>query len=602
MAKVWILFSVCLLGFGLVACAPLLHKSPATSAFAIKRQDPQGCRIPGNSDFYGLGIRIGIYLQWITAFLANHFLKKSIEGSLKTNTIFLLALFIATVVATTQDAVESAEIVVLLQLCFGFLFSILSIWGYRTRSRQSETSIRFPLVGSFFRLTLATAISAYGVWFWFSGAPLLHQHSSCSDHTFLFARLDIASGVRIFFQIQSTLILIVYGILFARELITIVCFFCLVVGWTAVLAGLTVIFGQKTTLPVRDEQEPCDPEKAEKLHNRAVAKNFVKNLFLFFRQWLRLSIAVVWKRANGKESSGSNRPNIENYLVPFIDFRIFSLRTTFQFLCLVTFKTYPPVGYPSIIRHPILGKRNPDTRWDKFKRQVQDWFNTRYTQQAIYTSNVICIVWTILSVELTLVWNNISGVYIISSTGQLIPFIVGIVGLAQLLHGISVQRSAIQSTEVLMELLDVKPSDVENENLESATRPSPNKYDDFDGPFPLRDGDDTVFWKRNPARRHSIDIIRPEHIREDTEDLSNNDETIRGGDFHLEHRFDYSTLEHVYGALGVETYPLKEGQAFWIVKDFRRHGKRRICQDEASNSSKAYIKNRGRSTARITPG
>lgn len=58
-------------------------------------RDQQQCVTEGNPDVYGLGIRISIYLQYITAFGANLFFKEAIDGNLTTNTIFLLALLIA---------------------------------------------------------------------------------------------------------------------------------------------------------------------------------------------------------------------------------------------------------------------------------------------------------------------------------------------------------------------------------------------------------------------------------------------------------------------------------------------------------------------------
>jgi hypothetical protein len=53
-------------------------------------------------------------------------------------------------------------------------------------------------------------------------------------------------------------------------------------------------------------------------------------------------------------------------------------------------------------------------------------------------------------VELTLFWNGIKGVYTLNSTGQLIPFIIGIVGLLQLLHSLSVELSKVKSTDVIL--------------------------------------------------------------------------------------------------------------------------------------------------------
>jgi hypothetical protein len=94
----------------------------------VTRQDFPSCAIEGNSDFYGLGIRIGIYLQWVTALLANWSSTGAISGNLETNTVFLLAVLVAIIVSTVQEDVQSAELIVLLQLAFGFVFSILSIW------------------------------------------------------------------------------------------------------------------------------------------------------------------------------------------------------------------------------------------------------------------------------------------------------------------------------------------------------------------------------------------------------------------------------------------------------------------------------------------
>jgi hypothetical protein len=84
------------------------------------------CTFPGNPDLYGLGIQVGVYLQWISGFLANCFRADSVQDMLSTNTIFLMALFIALAIITTNHTVTAPEVVILLQFCFGFLFSVCS--------------------------------------------------------------------------------------------------------------------------------------------------------------------------------------------------------------------------------------------------------------------------------------------------------------------------------------------------------------------------------------------------------------------------------------------------------------------------------------------
>ena len=44
------------------------------------------------------------------------------------------------------------------------------------------------------------------------------------------------------------------------------------------------------------------------------------------------------------------------------------------------------------------------------------------------------MIWSLVAVELTLYWNGVTGVYGIDSTGQLIPFITGVLSLVGLLQ------------------------------------------------------------------------------------------------------------------------------------------------------------------------
>lgn len=59
-------------------------------------------------------------------------------------------------------------------------------------------------------------------------------------------------------------------------------------------------------------------------------------------------------------------------------------------------------------------------------------------------------VWTILTVELTLFFNSVSGVYNIQSTGQLIPFIIGIFGLSKTVNSIMVESIKEASSRIFV--------------------------------------------------------------------------------------------------------------------------------------------------------
>lgn len=59
----------------------------------------------------------------------------------------------------------------------------------------------------------------------------------------------------------------------------------------------------------------------------------------------------------------------------------------------------------------------------------------------MFTWSSAVIVYSILAVELTLAWNHVRGVYDVSSTGQLIPLFIGLVGLVRAVLSALVEHS-----------------------------------------------------------------------------------------------------------------------------------------------------------------
>lgn len=96
---------------------------------------------------------------------------------------------------------------------------MLSIWGFRARTEPEKSPKRFPLLGSFIRLTLVTMLSSYGLWFWFSGLGKL----SANIFTFLLVKADVGHAAHVIFKIQSVLVAFPYAILLLNELLLILC-------------------------------------------------------------------------------------------------------------------------------------------------------------------------------------------------------------------------------------------------------------------------------------------------------------------------------------------------------------------------------------------
>jgi hypothetical protein len=54
----------------------------------------------------------------------------------------------------------------------------------------------------------------------------------------------------------------------------------------------------------------------------------------------------------------------------------------------------------------------------------------------LFLVNCFCFALAVLAIELTLTWNSVSGISSMNSVGQLIPFMVGVGGLAQVIWAI----------------------------------------------------------------------------------------------------------------------------------------------------------------------
>jgi hypothetical protein len=137
-------FAVISLGVSICSASPLPHSLTALKPFRLfsRQTADTKCTFTGNSDLYGLGIRIGIYLQWTSGLLANTFHADSVQDMLATNTIFLMALFIALAIITANATVLAAEVMILLQFCFGFLFTVLFDLGMARLGTPAESSER----------------------------------------------------------------------------------------------------------------------------------------------------------------------------------------------------------------------------------------------------------------------------------------------------------------------------------------------------------------------------------------------------------------------------------------------------------------------------
>jgi hypothetical protein len=178
------------------------------------------CTTDFSSDYYGFGVRLGVYFVWSSSYFANTLLPDEISATLDTNCMFLLALLLSLFRGTIRHQLYQIDGLIVMHLSSGFLFSCLSIWGYRTLYYQQEgaNAIRyFGGLGTHIRLALITAISVYGTWFWWEGARdglLVADTEECRVvYTWLFHPWKLGSGIDIYYIIMSLGCAIYFGIM-----------------------------------------------------------------------------------------------------------------------------------------------------------------------------------------------------------------------------------------------------------------------------------------------------------------------------------------------------------------------------------------------------
>ncbi|KAJ2902100.1 hypothetical protein MKZ38_001009 [Zalerion maritima] len=150
------------------------------------------CTFEGNSDIYGLGVRVGIYLQWLATLIAKYLHEPAVESTRDANTAYLVAM-LAGLILITRDAhaeTPALEGYITLLLCFAMACSSCS---------QAYSAARTRELRSLVDLLLCTAVCAYGLWFLSVGIQRLPR-LDCPEVVFFFAPVALFGWFRIFLQ------------------------------------------------------------------------------------------------------------------------------------------------------------------------------------------------------------------------------------------------------------------------------------------------------------------------------------------------------------------------------------------------------------------
>lgn len=173
------------------------------------------CAFAGNADMYGLGIRLGYYLQWYGGIFASLLAPEEVPNARFALGLFISATFLALVIQTVQNDLHAVEIYIILLLTFGaYLFLVPQLlWRLVTGCQPLLDPSRFPLVDpgpthSDLHTVLILAVTGYQLWFWFVKIPGLDK-LYCKRYGFAFAKVPLNNRA---FQVINIILYFVLGV------------------------------------------------------------------------------------------------------------------------------------------------------------------------------------------------------------------------------------------------------------------------------------------------------------------------------------------------------------------------------------------------------
>ena len=399
----------------------------------------------GNPDLYGLGIRLGVYLQWISSWIINTLAPENASDNHQENSIFVFAIVIAVLRAAVTSELRPVEGYIMLMICLGYIYTVLTNAGIRVlmlrshrfghfvdslravwpqiaeKSRLTEVSekpapflqtlskkvlgqtfsISLNVLSSFklnslswaglsWRAMISAIVHSCYIWLLFYLIPdnLNSRDTSCPSYVFFFARITPVGGLLVLLKV-----------------------FAILQAIPALYLFLIVL---------------------------SQVLRFINTLLLPLLQLEFSSIGVsadLFQKNKSKLETGSQRA-LAFVLKAFGDLPENVLGN-------------PTVGMSDILKgYAFVASHMPDPiDLPKESRKTRTRSDERFLKTVtvcMHTYIFLAVAWFLICIELTIFWNNISGVYDVRTTGQLIPLVIGVSNAVTAVHemGLAIIREA----------------------------------------------------------------------------------------------------------------------------------------------------------------
>jgi hypothetical protein len=176
------------------------------------------CGFEGDENIYGLGVRLGVYFQWIATAVAYNAVPEQAAQVQTVNLCFQLSVLVALLYATAPSSagdthqVKAVEAYIIFILCVGGVFARRGLYAVTARESDlatlksqpgGRTKQRATPAGLTIILAINGAILACGLWLAYHRLESL-RNDGCPNDVFFFAPVDLFGRFRTLLQVILT--------------------------------------------------------------------------------------------------------------------------------------------------------------------------------------------------------------------------------------------------------------------------------------------------------------------------------------------------------------------------------------------------------------
>ncbi|KAB5554460.1 hypothetical protein GE09DRAFT_128712 [Coniochaeta sp. 2T2.1] len=161
------------------------------------------CGFDGNPDLFGLGVRVGIYIQMISFVLAGVFLPRESAYLQGSAFVFLLAIFIALIRETVAKTLHATEVALVAWL---IIYQVIGVSSTLTKHLTVSSAVRMVL--AFF---IFPPFVGYMVWYWYVGIDTLPE-GACGEYGFFWTKVNVRGWYRTLNKVIWTMAIAIVSI------------------------------------------------------------------------------------------------------------------------------------------------------------------------------------------------------------------------------------------------------------------------------------------------------------------------------------------------------------------------------------------------------